>query len=497
MESAVEDSSPSGSAVESGSECAGAPVKRARRALAPTVSRKHIPCLLVCHGVALAFALVLRNLEKQDDTPDLLLSYHVDSCFDVGSLAGVSSVKDLLLKLHPGSELHKLIRQCSNITLYEIGRSKVQSILAFGSGLLCQMPYSAGLVPAEAGDLPLPSRCELRDALGPGRPGRPRLQCSSKQQAQVQRHVLQAAVGHRLRSSHDLRPSLASMLKLLANTVSADVEADAHEMGCGAKKLLKDRIRCDAVACLMSRALYQEAPKTLFLLADASPQCFEEVFGVHLESLKGVDLSTLQSEKLPGSTLQHGHFGLGQKVFNLLWSLWLNFGGSRANLQIALANVRCVVTDLGVEKRLCDTRDCLSAFLSHCASFEDDTHTDDQESAASSEQYLFPRALWIPGWNHLWSGIMETVLNSLESFEKQLPKMRVLVKFLRVKGHRHKFASWLDSQGLGDAATQVRAPFHASFLHWRWNTMADVFEELVRLSSILQRWLPLCKFGSL
>ena len=103
------------------------------------------------------------------------------------------------------------------------------------------------------------------------------------------------------------------------------------------------------------------------MYADASPQMRVEIFGIHLESFVGCGIQSLRAEKMPGSTLKHGFSGLGQKVFNFLWAMWLMFGGSKSQLELAVSNVRCIVTDLGVEKGLASTRSCIDTFLHACS----------------------------------------------------------------------------------------------------------------------------------
>lgn len=85
-------------------------------------------------------------------------------------------------------------------------------------------------------------------------------------------------------------------------------------------------------------------------------------------------------------------------------------------------------------------------------------------------------------------------MNVTTKYDEMLPMLRALVGFLRVKAHRDFFADWLTSYGLLREAQAMRKRFNASFLHWRWNTLADCMRELTRLRVIVNRWFRLVPY---
>lgn len=144
---------------------------------------------------------------------------------------------------------------------------------------------------------------------------------------------------------------------------------------------------------------------------------------------------------------------------------------------------------MGVEKALSNARPCVSSFLHAVLG----APVAEAPSIGEAE-YLFPNCVWRPGWNRLWSGVVEFTFNALGGFAQKLASMRIVVGLFANRPYRQHFAEFLESHALHDTASQMRAPFHASFLHCRWNTRSATLQKLARSSPIVEQWFFLCEY---
>ena len=98
----------------------------------------------------------------------------------------------------------------------------------------------------------------------------------------------------------------------------------------------------------------------------------------------------------------------------------------------------------------------------HWAAGADPAHT----FAPSHGAFLFPLLVWICGWNHLWAGVLEHVLEAQAEWPARLAKMRAFVRWRRVAEYRNVFARRLREFGHCELAEVVAAAFNATFAHW-------------------------------
>ena len=90
------------------------------------------------------------------------------------------------------------------------------------------------------------------------------------------------------------------------------------------RQLLANRIRIDAVSCLLQRrenhSCRQRAARGV--RADASPNLNAEIMALQFERAQFEPEVQVQSEFAPGATLVHGLSKLSQKIFIFLWGLF-------------------------------------------------------------------------------------------------------------------------------------------------------------------------------
>ena len=85
--------------------------------------------------------------------------------------------------------------------------------------------------------------------------------------------------------------------------------------------------------------------------------------------------------------------------------------------------------------------------------------------------------MWISGWNHLWAGVLEHVLEAQAEWPARLATMRAFVRWRRVAEYRNVFARRLREFGHCELAEVVAAALNATFAHWRFETASSVLSE--------------------
>ena len=147
------------------------------------------------------------------------------------------------------------------------------------------------------------------------------------------------------------------------------------------------------------------------------------------------------------------------------------------------------MTDFGVEASLANCHDCVRAFLHWLADGDQST-----TPPVDTSSYLLPLAVHIPGWGHLWGNIAKHCTERMDGWPAFLAGLRTLVRFLRVHDYRMTWSSALKRLGV-DGWQELEKPFKASFLHWRWETLAAVCKEIARLHPLLTGYFDCALIG--
>ena len=108
--------------------------------------------------------------------------------------------------------------------------------------------------------------------------------------------------------------------------------------------------------------------------------------------------------------LGYGFMKLEDKIFSLLWALFLEIGSDPLMMRWRLACIRGFCTDMGVECGIADAPDLLPEFLSAIG----------VNVKVPRLRFLFGFAFWTPGWNHVWYGILQDTLTGIFFFPKFL-----------------------------------------------------------------------------
>ena len=254
------------------------------------------------------------------------------------------------------------------------------------------------------------------------------------------------------------------------------------------RSLCAARVRLDCVAMLLFRQyiadLMDEYPATLhiYVFCDASPQPHGEFFAATIDIFVGTTF--LRRSLLPCLMLDPALMDALGKTISLLWLFWLVAGPHFAVMRKFLACIRSITTDMGVERMIPDSVDCLEEFFKLVAPrFRIGLHPE--------ESKLFRHALQIPGWKHALDNILQKSLSSLSWFPLWLSRFKSIISFVRIDGHRRLMIRQLRSAGASGVAALLTSASFPSFAEWRWGTLHSCMVEMHKfLDSLIAHFDP-------
>jgi len=178
-------------------------------------------------------------------------------------------------------------------------------------------------------------------------------------------------------------------------------------------QVLRDaRPRLDAVACLIFRQFWKTlVPSSIdiYIYLDSSPQIRgEELFAASFE-LRDIQGHFPWERRLFPLVSLHGDFmdAIGKAV-GLLWMIFLLVGPCHDDVINCCNRVRCIVSDMGTERKIATLADLVPEFYSVMLG-RSELHI-----AVCSR--LFPVCIASPGWMHGWDIILQRGLRSLTWF---------------------------------------------------------------------------------
>lgn len=118
--------------------------------------------------------------------------------------------------------------------------------------------------------------------------------------------------------------------------------------------------------------------------------------------------------------------GLKHKVFGYLWACLLECGADPVLVRAKLARIRSVTSDLGVEAGLADVGDSLSEFFAAIGAHR-------SSRTLRQERHLFPGAVFMPGWQHMWGNIAGDIFQSFVWCPAWLRDIRALASFAKTR----------------------------------------------------------------
>ena len=141
---------------------------------------------------------------------------------------------------------------------------------------------------------------------------------------------------------------------------------------------------------------------------DSSPKGGLEVLGIREFVIRGQEIDKAQDRMLPIQAMGFGLMSAVDKATALLHSIYLESGPTSHSMRNYCASVNITLTDAGVEQYVPQLPDCIDEFLSH------ELHDLDFKGCSS----LWPNAMRVLDWGHLWHWLSQTVLQSLSFFSE-------------------------------------------------------------------------------
>ena len=182
------------------------------------------------------------------------------------------------------------------------------------------------------------------------------------------------------------------------------------------------RVRLDYLAMLLFRRFLRMVmgPSVDFqIFADSSPQRRGlELFSASFDMFYD---GSFQRRYFPFVNASLG-FSANAKLCTLLWQIFLLVGPSFLALRAFCNQVRSIVTDMGAERLFTQASDILPQFCSMIGV---------AITGSFTQSRLFPRALQIGGWRHLWDVVLRRALCSLAFFPEWL------LDFKAISRHTH------------------------------------------------------------
>ena len=203
--------------------------------------------------------------------------------------------------------------------------------------------------------------------------------------------------------------------------------------------------------------------RSLHLYADCSPITGRELFAMVWD----IFTNNYHHRLLPGSTVAHGYQRVIDKVMALLWALWLVTGAVATFLTVLFA-VRSISTDQGSESLMAGMENVLEEFFKRIGVKYD--------PSMFPFRRLFPNAISVPDWSHLWSNAIKSAFETFPEWPKYLSRLRVLLEFLRNADYIDSARSFLRARG---KPVEFVKRVTATIATWRYETLSTVFTQLL------------------
>jgi len=284
---------------------------------------------------------------------------------------------------------------------------------------------------------------------------------------------------HYLRDEDQFSKALDKAKKVDEDPSDDDVQPRDASKDASKSTRQRARHRLDVLNMLLERREFEEwlaadVLESIHVHADASPVVGVELQGQLLDfCFKDGDV---KQRVLPGAELPYGMTGAVSKACTLLWGMFLTLGPRKEQLRTALSLVASFTTDNGTEVGLLKLPDILDAFYLWMGGMP----IGDLESHVVQGSRLFQEAIRVIGFGHTCGSIMSSVANSYKYWPEIIGQIRTLVHFFRNESYRTHLQLVLK----GRCDTKCLDHFQASFLKWRFETLAVAVQELVPLREV-------------
>ncbi len=270
--------------------------------------------------------------------------------------------------------------------------------------------------------------------------------------------------------------------------------------------LLRGRIRYDIASMLARRGVYSRlGPFYRYIYFDASPQRpGVEIFATSERVVR--QTSVIQSKpsgawpleveerRLALASLGQGRASLSDKVHAHCHQCWLEYGPSVESLRVANADVRGVLSDMGVELGICDYADILDSMFPLQQATSVTQAASATQVTPSTSGHLYPFALIVPGPQHIIDTVIRSTLSTLLWWPAWQSDAKVVCQWLNGHSHREVLINVLRAIPRGELPAATLAGMMGSFAtgcesfaNWRWKTIANVVRDLQRMEAATRK----------
>ena len=164
--------------------------------------------------------------------------------------------------------------------------------------------------------------------------------------------------------------------------------------------LVNARVRFDLVMSLTMRSVWAwtrlyDPAAAMYMWIDGSPTSGFEA-KIAWEMFQGI--RTWQRLQLV-NYLGFGHMGLQPKIYAILYKMWVECGDEEL-MRFRLALVKGIISDMGTEKDVADSRDVLPGILAFIG----------WDGFVERMDFLYPNAVWMSGWHHVFDHVAQWAL---------------------------------------------------------------------------------------
>ena len=165
---------------------------------------------------------------------------------------------------------------------------------------------------------------------------------------------------------------------------------------------------------------------------------------------------------LPLISLDRDYLDQIGKSLALLWIIFLIVGPSAEQVIRFCDRVRCIVSDMGTERKNATMPCMIQEFFVCCIGVQ---------VPALRRRLLFPMCIPSPGWQHGWDLILMRGLRGLGWFPAWLDGIRALISFFRARLLRDSLAKRVQERGFQAISEMLAAVSVPSIAEWRWHTL--------------------------
>lgn len=193
-----------------------------------------------------------------------------------------------------------------------------------------------------------------------------------------------------------------------------------------------------------------------------------------------------ESRSLPATCLGRGKATLIHKVHNATHSQMLECGSSELFDKVR-HEVRSITSDTGVERMLADApylRDplALGSVLQRLS--------EGAEFSESTEGFLYPACLFIPGHLHLVYNSLQAAVEKEPAWGEMLRLLRGVNSFLKDLSLRQR-CRMTCFRNAPPPHSNVLATYKSSDLDWKWEFLTRLLEQVVEIMPVLQLYWDL------